>query len=322
MISLFISQADLPHVFPASRLSISALEGQLQDLRERFISLKSLAANDPQLLPDGYILPTVCCTAAAITTVEMNSHSTVVEIDVMMDEAAPPPPAAAATTPNGAGTTIIRTESDGSTTLMLPSKKLYEIANMKSSLREGLVSDGRRNFQHFDNVKDTVIVSSSIGGDDEMLNSQVATPISTGSTSLSSRQVEKEAVDDTAVKKIGGPAAEIKVIMKGTKQQLMLASFMEDVTVKLNEMELLLNDISEKYYSVLCYCGEDPELSLPDFFSTLHTFCGVFDEAKRFVDRQNRSKERQRLLERKKRNKKKAAAAEDAKATTEEKDRE
>ncbi len=53
-------QADLPHVFPASRISISALEGQLQDLTERFASLKSLTTNDSQLLPLGYALPAVC----------------------------------------------------------------------------------------------------------------------------------------------------------------------------------------------------------------------------------------------------------------------
>ncbi len=56
----FILQADLPHVFPASRISISALEEQLKDLNERFASLKSLTANDPQLLPSGYVIPTMC----------------------------------------------------------------------------------------------------------------------------------------------------------------------------------------------------------------------------------------------------------------------
>ncbi len=47
-------------MFPASRISISALEEQLKDLNERFASLKSLTANDPQLLPPSYVIPTIC----------------------------------------------------------------------------------------------------------------------------------------------------------------------------------------------------------------------------------------------------------------------
>ncbi len=108
---------------------------------------------------------------------------------------------------------------------------------------------------------------------------------------------------DAEKKKTEGKQKKVGTLENCTKQQLMLARFMEDVMVKLYQMEILLKNSSEKYQNVLCYCGEDPELSSPDFFSTLHAFCGAFEEAKRYVDRQNRALERQRCIDEKKKQK-------------------
>ncbi len=152
-------------------------------------------------------------------------------------------------------------------------RSLHKIANLKSSLREALGSDGKRNFQHFDSVKQ---VSLSTSGD-VTLNQM---------TSAGTRQVADIALEmsTTGEAKDG----QKNVILKATKQQLLMVKFMEDVMVQLNKLEVLLKGSNEKYKNVLCYCGEDPELSSPDFFSTLRAFCGAFDEAKRYVDRQNR----------------------------------
>ncbi len=59
-------------MFPASRISFSTLVEQLKDLNERFALLKSLTANDPQLLPYGYIIPTMY---TVVKELNSSSHS-------------------------------------------------------------------------------------------------------------------------------------------------------------------------------------------------------------------------------------------------------
>ncbi len=153
--------------------------------------------------------------------------------------------------------------------------KLHEIANLKSSLREALGSDGKRNFQHFDDVKHASLSTSG----DVTLNQM---------TSARTRQVADVAPEMSTAKETKD--GQKNVILKGTKQQLLMVKFMEDVMVHLYKLEGLLKGANEKFQNVLCYCGEDPELSSPHFFSTLHAFCGAFDEAKRYVDVQNRKR--------------------------------
>ncbi len=141
-------QADLPHVFPASRISISALEGQLQDLTERFASLKSLTTNDSQLLPLGYALPAVCVNESNVNGITEDDGDEVVD------------GLAIATTTTTPRTSAYGIEIGSST--KSPSAKLFKISHQKSSLRETTRGDCGRNFQHFDNVKD-VSISGEIG---------------------------------------------------------------------------------------------------------------------------------------------------------------
>ncbi len=272
-------------MFPASRLSISALEGQLQDLTERFASLKSLTTNDPQLLPPSYVLPAVRVKESNINVMTdeaddvKHQHQQQHHLDGDVDYLT-----VATTTPR----TPASSKESGPIPKS-PSMKLYEIAHLKSSLREGVGSDGRRNLQHFDSVIDVRISTSDVA---------------------TTRQAEVDIAAEMMPRETKLERGLKKVVLKGcTKQQLMLARFMEDVMVKLDQMELLLKNASEKYQNVLRYCGEDPELSSPDFFSTLHAFCSAFEEAKRYVDRQSRSRERQRRIDGKK---KKAVEAEAA----------
>ncbi len=150
-------------------------------------------------------------------------------------------------------------------------RKLLEIANMKSSLRDAVGSDGKR-FQHFDNVK---VVSSS---SHDVTLSEIT---SDGSSHVAGVVPEMSTTEETK-------ARQDNVILQGTKQQNRMVKFMEDAMVQLSRLELLLKGSNKKFQSVLCYCGENPELTSLEFFSTLHAFCGAFDEARRYVDRQNR----------------------------------
>eukprot|EP00953_Heterococcus_sp_UTEX-ZZ885_P007435 4502-Heterococcus_DN1.PRE.1 len=85
------------------------------------------------------------------------------------------------------------------------------------------------------------------------------------------------------------------------KARKALGEFMRRAESDLESARRLMESMEKKFAKVLEYFGEDPELAPNKFFTTLHSFIAAFDEARVYVERQQKVKDRERKLAEKRR---------------------
>ncbi|CAN0381512.1 unnamed protein product [Ascophyllum nodosum] len=306
--SLLDFKDDLKHAFPASRLLISTITTELDDLNKAFASFKRVVEGDPNLRP---------WSADALTP---------------KGSGQPPSPSCLNRTVNSGsvgGSGGAGAESDGTGESSPQSTRPEKLANLsmqKTENRKSVASSGKV-VVNFDKATEKGDGNCGIGGLPTVKEVGGAGELDRGDSRWISPGLQHPSLKETAIKWISEGLAVCLIPMpsklapapgkrspppeptptktperspKKMDPREALGLWIKKVEEDLAASATLVQEMQNNFAGALSYFGEDPELTSQEFFTTLHSFIQAFEAAKVYVDRQAKKKEQERKLEEKK----------------------